>query len=163
MDTFKTSDDSRPHLSPDTAEGPKPTGPIGHLEKRSSEIIPNPNLIWWNEPENEDPSNPKNWSTSRKWMHVGILSSITFLTPLASSMFAPGVPQVMQDFRATSNLLATFVVSVFVLGFAFGPLLLALLSEMYGRIPVYNTCNVAFLVFTILSAEAKSSDLFGLG
>ncbi|XTI96167.1 MFS general substrate transporter [Cenococcum geophilum] len=159
MDTFKTSDDSRPHLSPDTAEGPKPTGPIGHLEKRSSEIIPNPNLIWWNEPENEDPSNPKNWSTSRKWMHVGILSSITFLTPLASSMFAPGVPQVMQDFRATSNLLATFVVSVFVLGFAFGPLLLALLSEMYGRIPVYNTCNVAFLVFTILSAEAKSNPL----
>ena len=71
-------------------------------------------------------------------------------------MFAPGVPQVMQDFRAASNLLATFVVSVFVLGFAFGPLLLAPLSEMYGRIPVYNTCNVAFLIFTILSAEAKS-------
>ena len=62
----------------------------------------------------------------------------------------------MQDFRAASNLLATFVVSVFVLGFAFGPLLLAPLSEMYGRIPVYNTCNVAFLIFTILSAEAKS-------
>lgn len=44
----------------------------------------------------------------------------------------------------------------FVLGFAFGPLSLAPLSEMYGHIPVYNTCNVAFLVFTILSAEAKS-------
>lgn len=62
----------------------------------------------------------------------------------------------MQDFRAASNLLATFVVSVFVLGFAFGPLLLAPLSDMCGRIPVYNTCNVAFLVFMILSAEAKS-------
>ena len=62
----------------------------------------------------------------------------------------------MQDFRVTSDLLATFVVSVFVLDFAFGPLLLALFSEMYGRIPVHNTCNVAFLVFTILSAETKS-------
>ena len=84
MGTSKTLDDDRPHLSPDTTDGPKPTGPIGHLEKRSAEIIPNPNLIWWNEPENEDPSNPKNWSTSRKWMHVGILSSITFLTYAAS-------------------------------------------------------------------------------
>ena len=66
MDTSKTSDDGRPRLSPNTAEGPKRTNPVDHLEKRSVEIIPNPNLIWWNEPENENPSNPKNWSTSRK-------------------------------------------------------------------------------------------------
>ena len=66
----------------ESAEGPKPTDPVDHLEKRSVEIIPNPNLIQWNEPENEDPSNPKNLSTSRKWMHVGILSSI-FLTYVA--------------------------------------------------------------------------------
>lgn len=64
MDTSKTSDDGRPRLSPDTAEGPKPTDPVDHQEKRRVEIIWNPNLIRWNEPENEDPSNPKNWSTS---------------------------------------------------------------------------------------------------
>jgi MFS family permease len=71
-------------------------------------------------------------------------------------MFAPGVPQAMADFKTTSSLLATFVVSVFVLGFAFGPLLLAPLSEMYGRSPVYHTCNVLFLVFTIGCAVAKN-------
>lgn len=71
-------------------------------------------------------------------------------------MFAPGVPQVMEEFHTSSSTLATFVVAVFVLGFAFGPLLLAPLSEIYGRVRVYNVCNVLFLIFTIVSAVANS-------
>lgn len=71
-------------------------------------------------------------------------------------MFAPGVPKVMAEFHTTSNLLATFVVSVFVLGFAFGPLLIAPLSEMYGRIPIYHTCNILFVLFTIGCAESQN-------
>jgi multidrug resistance protein len=64
-------------------------------------------------------------------------------------MFAPGVPQVLADFHESSNLLAAFVVSVFLLGFAFGPLILAPLSEMYGRRWLYHICNVLFIIFTI--------------
>jgi hypothetical protein len=45
-------------------------------------------------------------------------------------MFAPNVPNIMTGSHVTSPLLATFVVSVFVLGFAFGPLVLAPLSEL---------------------------------
>ena len=71
-------------------------------------------------------------------------------------MFAPGVPEVMAEFKSTSDTLATFVVSVFVLGFAFGPLLLGPMSEIYGRQPVYNICNILFVVFTVLSAVASS-------
>lgn len=33
-------------------------------------------------------------------------------------MFAPGVPQVLRDFNTDSQSLATFVVSIFILGFA---------------------------------------------
>lgn len=71
-------------------------------------------------------------------------------------MFAPGVPRVMQEFNTPSQALAAFVVSVFVLGFAFGPLIVAPLSEYYGRTIVYNVCNVLFLVFTILSAVSQN-------
>lgn len=71
-------------------------------------------------------------------------------------MFAPGVPEVMSDFRSSSDVLASFVVSVFVLGFAFGPLIIAPLSEYGGRVVVYNTCNILFLIFTILNAVAKN-------
>ena len=37
----------------------------------------------------EDPEMPLNFVSSRKWMILGLLSSITFVSPLASSMFAP--------------------------------------------------------------------------
>jgi MFS family permease len=53
---------------------------------------------------------------------VALVSAITFLTPLASSMFAPGVPKVMETFHSTDDMLAGFMVSVYVLGFAVGPM-----------------------------------------
>ena len=36
--------------------------------------------VWWSEPENEDPANPRNWSNSRKWTIIASLSLVTFLT-----------------------------------------------------------------------------------
>lgn len=78
------------------------------------------NIVWWEEPEDQDPANPTNWSEMVKWGNVAILSFNTLITPLASSMFAPGVPQVMKDFHSDNESLATFVVSVYVLGFAVG-------------------------------------------
>lgn len=48
-------------------------------------------------------------------------------------MFAPGVGQLVQDFKITSTELSSFVVSVYLLGYCFGPLLIAPISEMYGR------------------------------
>jgi MFS family permease len=37
-------------------------------------------------------------------------------------MFAPGVPQLMKDFNSTNTELASFVVSIYILGFAIGPM-----------------------------------------
>ena len=81
-----------------------------------------PNIVWWDGPD--DPENPMNWPSWRKVLTCVIISFLTFVTPLASSIFAPGVPDLMKDFRSDSNTLASFVVSVYVLGFAFGPLIM---------------------------------------
>ncbi|OCL08293.1 MFS general substrate transporter [Glonium stellatum] len=116
-----------------------------------------PNVVWWDGPD--DPQNPMNWSMARKWGNIAALSGITFITPLASSMFAPGIPLVMSSFHETSNTLATFVVSVYLLGFAFGPLVIAPLSELYGRLRLYNICNVLFIVFTIACAESSNFNM----
>ena len=62
----------------------------------------------------------------------------------------------MAHFHSTSANLETFVVSIFVLGFAFGPLLVAPLSEIYGRRPVYLVSFTLFLVFTIACAVSNS-------
>ncbi|KAI9847237.1 MAG: hypothetical protein M1838_000973 [Thelocarpon superellum] len=112
------------------------------------------NIVGWN--GEDDPHNPMNWSATARWGHVAIISGITFVTPLASSMFAPGVPELMAEFHSDSQTLAGFVVSVYILGFAIGPLVLAPLSELYGRLIIYHCCNVLFLIFTIACAVSSS-------
>lgn len=62
----------------------------------------------------------------------------------------------MTDFGSDSLTLASFVVSVYVLGFAAGPLLLAPLSEIYGRVPIYHIGNVGFVAFNVGCALAPS-------
>ncbi|KAK3347947.1 major facilitator superfamily domain-containing protein [Neurospora tetraspora] len=111
------------------------------------------NIIWWTE---NDPENPFNWPRWVKILNVGLISAQTFIAPLASSIFAPGVPSVMKEFHNSSPELASFVVSVYILGFAAGPLVIAPLSEIYGRLIVYHGCNVCFIAFLIACAEAPS-------
>jgi MFS family permease len=74
-------------------------------------------------------------------------------------MFAPGVPKVMEDFHSENHELASFVVSVFVLGFGVGPLILALLSEIYWRLPTYLITNILFVIFTIACAVSTNINM----
>lgn len=67
-------------------------------------------------------------------------------------MFAPGVPKIMSEFNNDSSIIATFVVSIYFLGFAFGPLVVAPMSEIFGRVYVYHVGNIAFTSFTIAAA-----------
>lgn len=62
----------------------------------------------------------------------------------------------MQTFHSTNKTLGAFVTSVYLLGYVFGPLALAPLSELYGRLIIYNVCNVLFVVFTVACAVANS-------
>lgn len=71
-------------------------------------------------------------------------------------MFAPGVPDIMREFKDDNENIATFVVSVYVLGFAFGPLVAAPLSEIYGRAPVFNIANILFIVATVITALSQN-------
>ena len=36
--------------------------------------------VGWEEPETQDPANPMNWPSARKWLNIAVLSCITFLT-----------------------------------------------------------------------------------
>ena len=88
-------------------------------------------LVLWD--GSDDPANPMNWSTALKFTNIGIVSALTFLTPLASSMFAPGIPLLENEFHNHNEQLSSFVLSVYVLGFAVGPMVLAPMSELYGK------------------------------
>lgn len=81
------------------------------------------------------------------------------LSPLASSMFTPGIPKVLEEFHSHNLELSSFVVSVYVLGYAFGPLVIAPLSEMYGRLVIYHTCNIFFVIMTIACAVSSNFNM----
>jgi hypothetical protein len=120
------------------------------VEKEGGEVSTDEddsNVVWWD--GDSDPANPLNYKPLVKVLNITLVSAICFVTPLGSSMFAPGVPELMKEFKSDNVLLASFVVSVYVLGFAIGPLFFAPLSEIYGRLPVYHCCNAAFLAFNI--------------
>lgn len=72
-------------------------------------------------------------------------------------MVAPAASQIMEEFQQPQNEgLSAFVVSVYLLGYAFGPMILAPLSELYGRIIVYHVCNVLYFLMTIACALAPN-------
>lgn len=138
------------------AGGGPPAAPTDRLTQGGGDDNNDPNVVWWD--GDDDPENPYNWPTWRKVANCVIISFLTFVTPLASSIFAPGVPALMRDLGSDSPALAAFVVSVYILGFAFGPLLVAPLSEIYGRSPVYHACNLGFVAFLVACALAPSLD-----
>lgn len=113
-----------------------------------------PNIVFWSSPD--DPENPMNWPHKLKLINVVFVSTWTFLTPLASSMVAPGIINILGDFHSTSVTLASFIVSIFILGYAIGPLVVAPMSEIYGRLPIYHALNTLFVIWTLACAFAPS-------
>ena len=58
----------------------------------------------------------------------GIHTQLIDKSALASAMFAPGVPQLMREFHSSNSVLTSLVVSIYILGNAFGPIVLAPLA-----------------------------------
>jgi multidrug resistance protein len=100
---------------------------------------------------------PMNRPWSVRPAHIAIVSAFTLFMPLASSMFAPGVPSLLAEFRSSSTTLSSFVVSVYILGLTMGPLVIAPLCEHFGRLPFYHLTNLLFVAFT--AACALSTNL----
>ena len=64
-------------------------------------------------------------------------------------MFAPGVPTAMREFHSSNVDIASFLISVYILGYATGPLLISPMSELYGRLPVYHVNTALFIIFNV--------------
>ena len=103
-----------------------------------------------------DPTNPKAWPSSKKWAATAVTASFTFISPLASSMIAPALGQIAQDFHITVDIERQMVLSIFVLAYAIGPMFLGPLSELYGRVIILQISNVVFLAFNTACGFAQS-------
>ncbi|KAF8558851.1 MFS general substrate transporter [Imleria badia] len=107
-----------------------------------------------------NPNNPRNWSPLRKWMPTFLVSLYTLVTPLASSMMAPGLPDLASKYGITNPTILGLTLSIFLLSFAIGPLFMGPLSEMYGRTWVLHISNLVFLCLNLGCALAPTVGSF---
>lgn len=110
-----------------------------------------------------DPANPRNWPLAKKWITTTVVSLYTLVTPLASAIMAPGLPDLAMKFGITNPTILALTLSIFVLSYAIGLLFAAPLSEVYGRVWVLHLGNLFFLAFNLgcaLSANTMSLLVF---
>ncbi|KAK6072604.1 major facilitator superfamily transporter [Seiridium cupressi] len=105
----------------------------------------------------DDPANPLNWRPRQKWGHVTVVSLLTFLVPLGATMFAPALSSAARDLRSQSESLTSLMLSIYILGWTLGPLVMAPFSEIYGRWAAYTLSNLLYLVFTVACALSPNA------
>ncbi|PSN69733.1 membrane transporter [Corynespora cassiicola Philippines] len=103
----------------------------------------------------DDRENPRAWSRKSKLANVAVISTMSILSPLASSMFTPGIAQIAEDLNtSTTTVIGTTTGFVVMLGI--GPLILAPLSETFGRRRLYLICFSCFTILQIPTALAPN-------
>ena len=103
-----------------------------------------------------DPRNPMLYSPWKKWSLVMLVAIATLAVSFVSSAYSGGVQQIILQFQVSEEV-AILGVSLFVLGFAIGPLLWAPLSELYGRQYLFVGTYMALTAFNAGGAGAKNS------
>ncbi|BGP14481.1 hypothetical protein JCM10213_004603 [Rhodosporidiobolus nylandii] len=103
-----------------------------------------------------DPENPMEWRGSAKWLITANAALSTLCVAFASSVYSGGLQDYLNYFEGSTVTVITLGISLFVLGFAVGPLLWAPFSEAFGRRAVFIPTYFLFAVFHIPCALAKN-------
>ncbi|SMY20109.1 unnamed protein product [Zymoseptoria tritici ST99CH_1A5] len=109
-----------------------PTGITSSVENyhyKGSGTAEDPYVVVWID---HDPRNPMNWSSKRRWIITMLVATALLAVAFDSSAYSAGGQLIIMEF-GTVQIVFTLGVSLFVLGFAIGPLLWAPMSEMFGR------------------------------
>ncbi|KAF9638955.1 hypothetical protein BFW01_g9852 [Lasiodiplodia theobromae] len=126
-----------------------PSPPMSHSEK---------NIITWDGPD--DPENPFNWPSSKKWRVTVLACSITFLSGISGTALAPTAPLLTSTFHlapdATRTIPPTYYpIFAWTLSAGVIPLLLLPLMETYyGVRTPYLLCVLTLALSTIPQALA---------
>jgi MFS transporter, DHA1 family, multidrug resistance protein len=102
-----------------------------------------------------DVSDPRQWSTVRKFFYTAIIWALVFVTGWASAVDATAHEPSAQQFHV-SEVKESVATSIFLFGIAFGALIAGPCSETIGRLSTYLTTFVIFMIFTMASALAPN-------
>lgn len=101
-----------------------------------------------------DPLHAQNWPLRKKVFISMILGFTTFTASFGSSVFSTAIPAIKERFHVGS-VAATLGTSLYVLGFATGPILWAPYSELKGRRTPIIISSFGFSIFNLSVAVSK--------
>ncbi|KAG0652167.1 MFS transporter prlG [Hyphodiscus hymeniophilus] len=110
---------------------------------------------------NGDPDNPLDWPKAYKLGVVLLLAFMAFTVTFTCIGVVPVADRIVLDLSGKESKSASILlVTVWELGEAAGPLLIAPLSEIYGRYPIFIVANTVFILGTVLAAISPTTNVF---
>ncbi|KAJ5344043.1 hypothetical protein MYU51_016777 [Penicillium brevicompactum] len=103
----------------------------------------------------DDSDNPRNWPKWRKWYITIVVSMLNVFTTWCAGGISSGATGIQEEFGVSAEI-TTLALSLYVLGYAIGPVLLAPLSEYFGRQPVYVVSWFCLFIFQLPLALAPN-------
>lgn len=115
-----------------------------------------PELVTWDGPD--DPENPRNWTKRERVFQTTVVSLYTLISPMSLSMLSPAMSDISESLGITNQVILSLCVSIMVLAWAIGPLIIAPISESdrVGRRPVLNLLIWIVAVFNLVCGFAKT-------
>jgi MFS transporter, DHA1 family, multidrug resistance protein len=98
-----------------------------------------------------------NWSKPKKFWVTFCICFLTFSVYIGSAIYTAGILDVTEKF-GVSRVAATLGLTLFVLGYALGPMLWSPMSEVpqVGRNPIYISTLALFVVLQVPTALATN-------
>ncbi|QUC16503.1 uncharacterized protein UV8b_00744 [Ustilaginoidea virens] len=102
--------------------------------------------------EIDDPENPHNWSFAKKTYIFTLTCLLVTNSTMGSAIPCMAIPQMIDEFGYKSPEQRVLPISIFLLGYVFGPVIWAPLSEQYGRKILTTATFAVFALFTMACA-----------
>ncbi|KAJ7063067.1 MFS general substrate transporter [Mycena amicta] len=112
-----------------------------------------PYVVDW---QADDPENPLLFSRPKKWVIISQLAFCTWTISFASSVYSSGLISMARDLKISNNV-AIMGISLYVGGFAVGPLIFAPMGEIYGRRLVFFITLAAYTAFQLEGCLAQTN------
>lgn len=115
-----------------------------------------PELVTWDGPD--DPNNPRNWRNRERVFQTVLVSLYTLISPMSSSILSPAMVEISDSLGIKKAVIESLCVSIMVLAWAIGPLVIAPISESdrVGRKPVLNSSIWIVAIFNLACGFVKT-------
>ena len=119
---------------------------------KGSGVQDDPFIVTWLD---NDPENPKQYSLILKCWLTGLIAFMTLCVTLASSAYTGAAKEIIIAFGCSEEVFLLGL-SLYVLGFALGPVIWAPLSEVLGRRKVFLVTMVFYTIWTAVCTAAQN-------